>query len=347
MTAVEDRHAWERVGAHEVADGVHRIPLPLPGDALKAVNTYAISDGDRVIMVDGGWAMADSVELLERSLDEAGHRLGDIGEFLVTHVHRDHYTQAVAVRRITGAPVALGTGERPALEIIHGPDRFRSDIIRLHRAGAFELMAEARRWETIDFDLSDWEYPDRWLDDGVELPLVDRTLRVIATPGHTVGHVVFHDAAAGILFAGDHVLPHITPSVGVQVVRPDSPLRDYLQSLRLMLALPDARLLPAHGPVTDSTHARVEELLRHHDQRLTATADAVASGHDTAFAVAGMLGWTRRQRRLPDLDTFNQVLAVNETMAHLDVLVERDWLAREIVDGVAHYTPERSGNSSA
>jgi hypothetical protein len=39
------------------------------------------------------------------------------------------------------------------------------------------------------------------------------------------------------------------------------------------------------------------------------------------------------------LDTFNQVLAVNETMAHLDVLVERAWLTRTNVDGVAHYAP--------
>lgn len=339
MTADEDRHAWERPGAHRVVDGVHRIPLPLPGDALRAVNTYAITDGDGVIMVDGGWAMADSVQLLERSLYEAGHRLGDIGEFLVTHVHRDHYTQAVAVRRITGAAVALGAAERPALDEIHGPDRFRNDIIRLRRAGALELVEVARGWGRIDFDLNDWAYPDRWLDDGVDLPLKERTLRVIATPGHTVGHIVFHDAAAGILFAGDHVLPHITPSVGVQVVRPESPLRDYLHSLRLMLALPDARLLPAHGPVTESTHHRVEELLQHHDERLTATANAVVSGHETAFAVAGVLGWTRRQRRLAELDTFNQVLAVNETMAHLDVLVERAWLTRTNVDGVAHYAP--------
>src|SRR6476661_8757792 len=90
----EDRHAWERSGAHEVAPGVHRIPLPLPGDALKAVNVYAIADGDGLVLVDGGWAMAESAALLERSLGEIGFRLADIREFLVTHVHRDHYTQA-------------------------------------------------------------------------------------------------------------------------------------------------------------------------------------------------------------------------------------------------------------
>lgn len=330
-----DRHAWERPGAHEVAPGVHRIPLPLPGDSLKAVNTYAISDGDGVVMIDGGWAMADATELLERSLDDIGYRLSDVREFLVTHVHRDHYTQAVAVRRITGAEVSLGEGEKASLDAIRELT-VHPDVASLHRAGAFELSQLLARWEG-ETDFTDWEYPDRWLGDGLDLPLQSRSLQVIATPGHTVGHVVFHDVGAGALFAGDHVLPHITPSIGVELVRPESPLRNYLDSLRLMLALPDARLLPAHGPVTSSTHTRVDELLAHHEDRLTATAEAVANGADTGFAVAGVLGWTRRRRRLDELDLFNKILAIHETMAHLEVLVERGWLTRTMQDGVAHY----------
>ena len=335
MTDDEDRHAWERAGAHEVAPGVHRIPLPLPGDALKAVNTYAISDGDGVVMIDGGWAMEDATELLESALDSIGHRLADVREFLVTHVHRDHYTQAVAVRRITGAQVSLGEGEKAAL------DAFRTDTepwnaANLHRAGALEIEQQVRSW-TPERDLSMWEYPDHWLGDGVDLPLQTRSLRVIATPGHTVGHVVFHDPQAATLFAGDHVLPHITPSISVENVRPESPLRDYLDSLRLMLALPDSQLFPAHGPVTSSTHARVEELLVHHDRRLADTAAAVEAGASTGFEVAGVLPWTRRRHRLADLDLFNTILAVNETVAHLDVLVERGWLRRTYTDGIARY----------
>jgi glyoxylase-like metal-dependent hydrolase (beta-lactamase superfamily II) len=210
------------------------------------------------------------------------------------------------------------------------------NVENLYRAGATELSEIIGSWER-EVDLSDWEYPDRWLDDGIDVPLETRTLRVIATPGHTIGHVVFHDSAAGALFAGDHVLPHITPSIGVQIVQPESPLRDYLASLRLVLTLPDARLLPAHGPVTTSTHARVEELLTHHEERLTAIAETVTNGASTGFEVAQRLGWTRRLRRLDELDLFNQVLAVRETVAHLDVLVERGWLIRTEQDGVTHY----------
>jgi glyoxylase-like metal-dependent hydrolase (beta-lactamase superfamily II) len=331
----EDRHAWEKPGAHEVAPGVHRIPLPLPGDALKAVNTYAISDGEGVVMIDGGWAMAESTALLERGLDDIGYRLADVRNFLVTHVHRDHYTQAIAVRRITGAQVGLGEGEKPELDAIHVA-RVHPNVASLQRAGALELSNIVAGWE-LQTDLDYWEYPDRWLGDGVDVPLKTRSLRVIATPGHTVGHVVFHDRDAGAFFAGDHVLPHITPSIGVQIVRAESPLRDYLASLRLVLALPDATLLPAHGPVTSSTHQRVEELLAHHEQRLTATADAVAQGASTGFEVARILGWTRRGRRLDELDTFNQVLAIRETVAHLDVLVERGWLRASVVDAVKQY----------
>jgi glyoxylase-like metal-dependent hydrolase (beta-lactamase superfamily II) len=332
----DDGHAWERPGAFEVAPGVHRIPLPLPGDALRAVNTYAISDGDGVVMIDGGWALEGATELLERGLAEIGFRLADVREFLVTHIHRDHYTQAVAVRRITGARVSLGEGEQASMAAIHTITE-HPDVASLHRAGAFELSTMLGRWRG-ETDLSDWEDPDRWLGRGIDLPLQTRTLRVIATPGHTAGHVVFLDSGAGALFAGDHVLPHITPSIGVELIRPPSPLRDYLASLRLVRALPDTRLLPAHGPVTGSTHARIEELLAHHEHRLAATQDAVGAGAGTAFEVAHVLGWTGRRRRFADLDTFNQMLAVHETVAHLDVLVEQHRLTRTVTDDVAHYT---------
>ena len=33
---------WTEPGAFEVAPGVHRIPLPLPNDGLRAVNVYAV-----------------------------------------------------------------------------------------------------------------------------------------------------------------------------------------------------------------------------------------------------------------------------------------------------------------
>jgi glyoxylase-like metal-dependent hydrolase (beta-lactamase superfamily II) len=133
------------------------------------------------------------------------------------------------------------------------------------------------------------------------------------------------------------VLPHITPSIGFELGEPGLPLGDYLDSLELMTAFPDTRLLPAHGPVAGSTHTRVEELLDHHDKRLAETEDALGAGARTGHGVAGVLGWTRRAVPFGDLDDFNRMLAVNETVAHLDVLVARGRAGVSEVEGVAQY----------
>jgi glyoxylase-like metal-dependent hydrolase (beta-lactamase superfamily II) len=335
VQGVDDRHAWERAGVFEVAPGVHRIPLPLPNDGLKAVNVYAIADGEQVVLIDSGWAIDAAREMLTSGLRAVGYELRDVREFLVTHVHRDHYGQAVALRRTLGNQVSLGEGERATLDAIN-TDAARNQFSDLRAAGAGTLADEldGRR---ADIDVAEWEYPDRWLTDGVDLPLQTRTLRVIATPGHTRGHVVFHDPTHELLFAGDHVLPHITPSIAVEANRPRSPLRNYLASLELVRALPDARLLPAHGPVTESVHERIEQLLAHHDERLTDSAHAVDAGASTTYEVARALPWTRRKTPFDDLDLFNRVLAVQETGAHLRVLVERGWLGESEVDGVSHF----------
>jgi hypothetical protein len=53
-----------------------------------------------------------------------------------------------------------------------------------------------------------------------------------------------------------------------------------------------------------------------------------------------VLPWTRRKRRLTELDVMNQLLATGETAAHLEVLVTRGQLVRErSPEGVDFYGP--------
>ena len=170
-------------------------------------------------------------------------------------------------------------------------------------------------------------------------------MRVMHTPGHTRGHVVFVDGGEGLIFAGDHILPHITPSIGFEPASAPLPLGDYLQSLRRVREIPDARLLPAHGPVTHSMHERIDELLAHHHQRLEDSADCVVGAADTVAEVARQLTWTRRERHLDELDPFNQMLAVLETGAHLDLLVAQGRLSSNTIDGVLHYSSTTGGRA--
>jgi hypothetical protein len=118
----------------------------------------------------------------------------------------------------------------------------------------------------------------------------------------------------------------------------DQPLRDFLDSLAKVRALPDLMLLPAHGPVTSSAHARVDELADHHAHRLDLCRQAVAAGATTAWEVAGALPWTRHGRRRDELGPFDAVLAAFETLAHLDLLVLRGDLVRTDEGGERRYT---------
>ncbi len=162
---------WTAPGVYRSAPGVYRIPLPLPDDGLRAVNVYAVADGAGWTLVDSGWALAESRELLEAAVGRLGSGLGDIARFLVTHIHRDHYTQAINLRREFGSRVALGRGEEPGMDAIHdsGGDTFTVHRRRLARAGAHELADTIEAMRPESADLTVWERPDEWIDDGAEI----------------------------------------------------------------------------------------------------------------------------------------------------------------------------------
>ena len=70
---------WTELGLFTVAPGVHRIPLPLPNDGLRAVNVYAIESGDDLVLIDAGWALAETGGLLDAALDRIGRNSAEIG----------------------------------------------------------------------------------------------------------------------------------------------------------------------------------------------------------------------------------------------------------------------------
>ncbi len=333
----EDRHAWERPTLDEVSDGVWRVPLPLPGDALRAVNAYLVRESGSFLLVDCGWNRRESWERLEEALRRLGSGLHRVQWVFATHVHDDHYGLAGRVRQRSGAPVLLGRGDRESLVAF----RDRPGEARQRTAARLgQLAAEdvARRLEAAGSpERRPPADPDLYLAGGEALLLGERELEVVATPGHTRGHLCLHDRANQLLFAGDHVLPQITPSIGVELHLPGSPLADFLESLERVIDLSCRLVLPAHGPVFSDLRGRVGELLEHHRLRLEECYQLVEAGANSAREVADRLPWTRRRRRFQDLDPFNQMLAVFESELHLQLLAERGRLRRDLADSSIRY----------
>lgn len=117
------------------------------------------------------------------------------------------------------------------------------------------------------------------LGDGDVVRAAGLTLRVTHTPGHTDDSIVLrvdHDDRVHVL-TGDTVLGR-----GTTVL---SDLGDYLDSLRILCALPPNTLgLPGHGPELSDLTSTVTEYLRHREQRLDQVRRALRELGDDATA---------------------------------------------------------------
>lgn len=323
-----------------VTDRVALIELPLPLEGLTTVNCYVLRGDGESVLVDPGWSSPDTERALLEGLDELGLAPSSIGRVLTTHHHWDHYTQAITWQGRHGIPVHLGRGDAPSIHAWHTLDgAFPRQVGLLEQAGASAMAAavQAMPAEVHEQDM-DFDLPAGWIDDGAEIDLGGLVVRAHATPGHTRGHVCFEIVGEDLLLSGDHVLPRITPSIAYEREPSEDSLTSYLGSLRLVADLPDARLLPAHGTIGDSASLRAKELIVHHDERLDVIRDLVDAGISTAHDIAAAMAWTRRERRLDELEITHQMTAVLEVAAHLVVLEKAGAVRRERASGVDQHT---------
>ncbi|MDQ4105860.1 MAG: MBL fold metallo-hydrolase [Actinomycetota bacterium] len=87
---------------------------------------------------------------------------------------------------------------------------------------------------------------------------------MIHAPGHADNQLVLHDERRGILYAADHILPGITPNIGLWPESRPHPLARYLKSLKSLRGLDADLILPGHGPVLHDLKGRIDELTLHH-----------------------------------------------------------------------------------
>lgn len=165
------------------------------------------------------------------------------------------------------------------------------------------------------------------LGDGEVVQVGAVALRAVHTPGHASDHLCFHDAAAGELFTGDHVLSGMTTVINP----PDGDMSDYMRSLQRILALRPRLIHPGHGRTIENGVAVIEEYIAHRLEREAQVEDAVR----------------RRGAPTAPIDVVPEIYAAypealhaaaaRSVQAHLDKLV-RDGRARRLAgDGEPRY----------
>ncbi len=185
-------------------------------------NCFILFDENKdAFIVDPGASSENIIEAIEKN-DL------NIKYILLTHGHFDHVGAVAALKKRFKAPIYLNKNDRNFLE---NPKEVRES--------AFGLQIEAAN-------------VDVFVNDGDEIPFSDDKIKVIASPGHTIGSVCY--LFKNYLFAGDTLF---NGSIG----RTDFPESDnslMMESLKKLKELDDdIYVLSGHGPESQMSYEKM------------------------------------------------------------------------------------------
>lgn len=316
----------------QVAPGLHGLRLPLPFQ-LNHINVWLLEDR----MTDGGpaWTLIDTgvASSLTRGIWEqvaAEFMRGwPIRQVIVTHFHPDHIGLADWLCRRFDAPLRMTRTEWLLARMLSldSSDEIAEAGRRFY--GAMGLENETLSALTVRGNAYARGVPmvpatfDR-LADGRTLRIGDRDWTVITSGGHSPEHACLYSPDDGVLIAGDMVLPRISPNVSVWPAEPFAdPLAEFLGGLaRLRTLRADTLVLPSHGDPFSDLRGRIDELTRHHADRLDEAVGFCAEGARTIADITRLM-FNRT------LDTHQMSFAAGEALAHLNHLERQGRLSRQ------------------
>jgi len=228
----------------EAAPGITAVDTMMTGRAV-VTSAYLIHAREPALVETGP---TTSVDAVLAGLSSLGMGPADLAHIVVTHIHLDH---AGGLGRIAAAfPNAVVWIHQRGAPHMADPSRLVSSAARVY--GEDRML---RMFGTVDPTPSGRIHA---VDEGDVVPLGDRSLEVMYTPGHASHHVSLVDTGSGAVFTVDALGVHL-PDVGV--LQPATPPPDIdvelgVRSIERIRERAESLLLFSHfGPVID-----VEEL---------------------------------------------------------------------------------------
>jgi glyoxylase-like metal-dependent hydrolase (beta-lactamase superfamily II) len=325
----------------EIKPGIYWIKLPimLEGVSPPHINVYLAHGRDGYLLVDSGWNTPEAFDALAHGLKEIGAGFKDITQIVCTHVHPDHYGMAGRIKQLSGAKILMHHIEEGFIapryitmeELLHETDR-----MLIANGVPHDEMVTLR-----DATINLTEFivpvpPDAVLHDGETVTTGRFTFRVIWTPGHSSGHICLYEPESRVLLSGDHILPKITPNISVNPLSIENPLGRYLRSLKETRGLGAEITLPGHDEPFTALVPRIDQIMRHHEERNRVILARLDGKPDTAYQIALRMRWGS-WAGWNDLPVFHKRMAIFETLAHLEMMAANRILDRLPRDGVNYY----------
>lgn len=310
----------------DIIDGIIRIKIDIPFD-VKFVAVYIYDIDGQKVMIDAGFNMLAWRNLFIKALKEQNLDIKDIDYCIVTHEHLDHCglikflkrknpNLKIYMHKITDESLNFGSNlsykdkmEKNALKVAKEIMEYgmeEKQIIRLMKG--FLVWPQIVRYQE----------PTGLLKDGDVLPFKSTNLKIIATPGHSLGHICIFDTTRKILFSGDHILSRITPHIGIYHISSlineeldfSNILDYYLKSLDKILELDPKKILPAHQDIINNPRERIGEIKQHHQKRFNEIRKSIENEPLTPYQISKIHFGI-------ELDDMNKYLALNEVLSHL------------------------------
>jgi glyoxylase-like metal-dependent hydrolase (beta-lactamase superfamily II) len=314
----------------EIQDNFYRITLPMPY-RLRHVHAYALVQGSDIALFDTGMNMPGSYEKIEEDLKSIGLSTKSIRDVFITHSHTDHCSMAGLLQKRTPAKIHISTDADIVYQHFYQAEALTKAariFYAKHGMSPREVDAMVEEIDDIRGIIAPFTADDH-LEQNEIREFGDWKFEVIFTPGHAAGHVCFFFREEGFLLAGDHVLPYISPSLSPNIFDEIfQPLKNYLDSLKIVENLPVTTIYPGHGNSFTNISERAAEIRTHHELRKQVVLQSLNGQPKTTYAISAEISGVAAAR----WDDWEKFMALNETYVYLQELKRED-VIKEMMEG--------------
>jgi glyoxylase-like metal-dependent hydrolase (beta-lactamase superfamily II) len=314
--------------------GVRIYRMPVEAFPGFIAYTYLLLDGSAPILVDTGsnleTSQKDLLDGIAAVRDDFGEHIEveDINQILITHAHIDHHGGLNFMYDRTRARIGVHALDRRILMA------YEERIVMTVRNVRLFLQSAGVSEKTINGLLEIYGFAKRLiksqrvdflLEEGYPLEYME----FIHTPGHCPGQVCIR--VGDIMLTADHILGRITPHQAPESITHFTGLGHYLESLDKVAEIQGIDLaLGGHEKPIRNMYARIDAIRIDHQKKLDNILSIIRKAKEP-------LNISEISKQLyPDVQSYNILLALEETGAHVEYLYERGHIGIENLDAVEH-----------
>jgi len=315
-----------------IADEITWVRMPLPM-SLNHINLWLIGNEDKTL-VDTGMHLPEVVDNWSSLIQKDNL---NINRVFITHMHPDHVGMGGWFVDNHNCDFMMSRTDYLQCRVLSSDKSGNVPQVAIDfykRAGMAQEMLERYVSRFGFFGSIIYPLPSSYIrvKNNDVLQFGSREWRVLEGSGHTMEHLCLYSLDEKYLISGDQILPTISSHVGVFPTEPEAnPLEDWINSCKRLKSqvAEDVLVLPAHGRPFIGAHKRLDALINLHETNLESLCNLLKTPKQAPDTFSVLFN--------RDINESNFLMALGESIAHLNCLEQRGVIQKELIDGIYHY----------